>query len=75
MLRAFETAWRRGYEQTAGPIGDLTPFCWWAGAVMEREFAPRVGRPDIPWLTPAYLGRVRRWTAGWRSRTRRMSGA
>ena len=35
---------------------------------MEREFRPRVGRPDIPWLTPAYLARVRRWTGGWRAR-------
>jgi aminoglycoside phosphotransferase (APT) family kinase protein len=68
MRRAFETGWRRGYEQAAGPIGDLTPFCWWAGTLMERDLAPRVGRPDIPWLTPAYLARVRRWTGGWRAR-------
>jgi aminoglycoside phosphotransferase (APT) family kinase protein len=68
MRRAFETGWRRGYEQAAGPLGNLTPFCWWAGALMERDLAPRVGRPDIPWLTPAYLARVRRWTGGWRTR-------
>jgi aminoglycoside phosphotransferase (APT) family kinase protein len=70
-LRAFETGWRRGYEEAAGPIGELAPFCWWAGMVMERELAPRVGRPDIPWLTPAYLIRVRRWTGGWRARVTR----
>lgn len=71
MRQVFETGWRHGYEQLAGPIGDLTPFCWWAGAVMERDLAPRVGRPDIPWLTPAYLGRVRRWTGRWRARASR----
>jgi aminoglycoside phosphotransferase (APT) family kinase protein len=70
-LRAFETGWRRGYEEMAGPFRDLTPFCWWAGTAMERDFLPRVGRPDIPWLTPAYLARVRRWTGGWRARAGR----
>lgn len=70
MRRAFETGWRRGYEQLAGPIGDLTPFCWWAGALMAHELAPRVGRPDLPWLTPSYLAKVRRWTGGWRARCR-----
>jgi aminoglycoside phosphotransferase (APT) family kinase protein len=63
ILRSFEAGWRRGYEQAAGPIGNLGPYRWWAGVVMERDLAPRVGRADIPWLTPAYLSRVRRWTA------------
>jgi aminoglycoside phosphotransferase (APT) family kinase protein len=67
-LRAFEVGWRRGYRQAAGPVGGLAPFCWWAGLVMERDLAPRVGRTDLPWLTPAFLERVRRWTAGWRVR-------
>jgi hypothetical protein len=73
MRRAFEAGWRRGYEQAAGPIGDLAPFCWWAGVLMERDLSPRLGRADIPWLTPAYLDRVRRWTSGWRARARRGS--
>ncbi len=66
--RAFEAGWRRGYRQAAGPLGGLAPFCWWAGLVMERDLAPRLGRADLPWLTPAFLDRVRCWTAGWRAR-------
>jgi aminoglycoside phosphotransferase (APT) family kinase protein len=66
LRRVFEAGWRCGYGQAAGPIEGLAPFCWWAGAVMERDLAPRLGRPDLLWLTPAYLGRVRRWTARWR---------
>jgi aminoglycoside phosphotransferase (APT) family kinase protein len=66
--RAFETGWRRGYRQAMGPVGELAPFCWWAGLVMERDLAPRLGRVDLPWLTPAFLDRVRQWTAVWRAR-------
>jgi Ser/Thr protein kinase RdoA (MazF antagonist) len=65
---AFLAGWRRGYEGEAGPIGELAPFNAWAGTLMERDLAPRVGRPDLPWLTPAFMGRVRRWTAEWRVR-------
>jgi aminoglycoside phosphotransferase (APT) family kinase protein len=66
--RVFEKGWRRGYRQVAEPVGGLAPFCWWAGLVMERDLAPRLGREDLPWLTPAFLDRVRRWTAHWRTR-------
>ena len=66
--RVFEAGWRRGYRAVAGPIGDLAPFYAWAGAVMARDLAPRLGRPDLPWLTPAYLERVHRWSAYWRRR-------
>jgi hypothetical protein len=66
--RAFEAGWRRGYRRVAGSPGGLAPFCWWAGLVMERDLAPRLGRADLPWLTPAFLDRVRRWTADWRVR-------
>lgn len=55
-----------GLRGEAGPVGDLAPFCWWAGAVMLRELAPQVGRADLPWLTAGYLAGVQAWTAGWR---------
>ncbi|HZT40631.1 MAG TPA: phosphotransferase [Chthonomonadaceae bacterium] len=63
--RLIERGWRRGYEQVAGPLGDLTPFFAWAGAVMERDLRPRLGRPGID---EAYLARIRRWTAYWKHR-------
>jgi aminoglycoside phosphotransferase (APT) family kinase protein len=63
--RAFERGWLRGYQEVAGPIDNLAPFCWWAGLVMERDLAPRLGQPDLPWLTPDFLARVRSWTATW----------
>jgi aminoglycoside phosphotransferase (APT) family kinase protein len=65
-LRAFEAGWRHGYEEVAGPLDSLAPFCWWAGLVMERDLSPRLSRPDLPWLTPAFFDRVRAWTAAWR---------
>jgi len=64
-LAAFEARWLAAYEGEAGPVGDLAPFCWWAGEVMLRELGRWVGRADLPWLTEAYLDRVRAWTAGW----------
>lgn len=67
-LRLFEVGWRHGYRQAAGPIGGMAPFYAWAGAVMARDLASRLGRPDLPWLTPDYLARVERWTAAWRAR-------
>jgi aminoglycoside phosphotransferase (APT) family kinase protein len=63
--RTFEAGWWHGYQEAAGPVDDLAPFCWWAGLVMVRDLAPRVGRPDLPWLTHEFLARVRSWTATW----------
>jgi len=60
-----ERGWRRGYEEVAGPLGDLTPFFAWGGVVMERDLRPRPGRPGID---EAYFARVRRWTAYWKHR-------
>lgn len=65
-LRLFEAGWRRGYREAAGPIDDLAPFLAWAAAVMVRDLAPRRGRPDLPWLTEAFLRRVERWGDRWR---------
>lgn len=64
-LRAFEAS-RLGAYEAAGPVGDLAPFCWWAGVVMERDLSRWVGRADLPWLTEGYLEEVRAWTPGWR---------
>lgn len=54
--------WRRGYEQVAGPLGDLTLFYAWAGAVMLRDLAPRIGRADLN-LQPRHFDRLRHWIA------------
>lgn len=66
--RAFEAGWRRGYRKIAGPVRGMAPFYAWAGLVMVNDLAPRLGRPDLPWLTPQYVERVQNWTAGWRAR-------
>lgn len=71
-VRIVEAGWRRGYAERAGVVAELTPFLAWAGAVMERDLAPRLGRADLPWLTEAYLDRLRRWT---RDRRRAARGA
>lgn len=70
-LHAFEAGWLAAYQEEAGPVGDLAPFCWWAGRAMERELEPRLGRPELPWLTSMHMTRVRRWTAGHRNRATR----
>jgi aminoglycoside phosphotransferase (APT) family kinase protein len=51
----FERAWRAGYEERAGPLGDMSLFFAWAGAVMWRDLASK--RP------PTDLARIQRWTA------------
>ncbi len=69
-IRLLEAGWRRGYEREAGPVGDLAPFYAWAGTMMVRDLAPRLGHPDAPWLTEAHFARIRRWTEqAMRSRT------
>ena len=66
--RTLIAGWRHGYRSIAGPMSDMAPFYAWAGRLMEREMTPRLGRADIPWLTPDYLARIDRWTAIWRYR-------
>ncbi len=66
--RVLDAGWRHGYRQVAGRIAGMAPFYAWAGAVMVRDLAPRLGRPDLPWLTAAYLERVRAWADGWRTK-------
>jgi len=67
-IRLLEAGWRRGYEQTAGPMGDMRPFYAWAGAMMERDLAQHVGHPGAAWLTEAHMDRIRRWRARWMAR-------
>lgn len=35
-------------------------FYAWAGTVMARDLAPKIGRPGV-WLQPHHLERIRRW--------------
>lgn len=66
--RAFEAGWRRGYRAHAGTVTGMAPFYVWAGMVMIRDLTPRLGRSDLPWLTPTFLERVQNSTASWRTR-------
>ncbi len=63
----LECAWRRGYEQVAGPPGDLSLFYVWAGAVMVRDLAPKIGQPGV-WLEERHFAQIQRWTDEWRRR-------
>lgn len=58
------SAWRRGYQQFAGPIGDLSLFYAWAGAVIRSE---QMRSPDRPGQA-AHLTRLQKWTAYWKRR-------
>jgi aminoglycoside phosphotransferase (APT) family kinase protein len=55
--RTFERAWRRGYEELAGPLGDLAPWYAWAGSVMQHDLADRHSTHE--------LRHVRQWTQEW----------
>jgi aminoglycoside phosphotransferase (APT) family kinase protein len=65
--RVFVAGWRRGYRGMAGRVTGMAPFYAWAAAVMRHDLAPRVGRTDLPWLTPALLNDIHRWGEGWRA--------
>jgi aminoglycoside phosphotransferase (APT) family kinase protein len=60
-------AWRQGYHQAAGPLADMTLFYAWAGAVMLRDLAPRIGR-TVSGFRPEQFDRIRRWTKAWKRR-------
>jgi aminoglycoside phosphotransferase (APT) family kinase protein len=64
--RAFVAGWRRGYRDAAGPVTGMAAFYAWAGLVMVRDLAPRVGRLDLPWLTPTLLAEIGSWAEHWR---------
>lgn len=66
--RAVTTGWRAGYFSAAAPVRNMAPFYAWAGQGMIHDFSPRLDRPELPWLTAAYLDRIRRWADSWRRR-------
>lgn len=68
LRRALTAAWRAGYLEAGALWRDMEPFYAWAGQAMVRDLSPRLGRPDLPWLTETYFDRLRRWTAHWRHR-------
>ena len=68
LARVLEAGWRRGYREAAGPTRGMAPFYAWAATAMVNDLSPRLGRPDLPWLTPAFLEQVRAWGAIWRAR-------
>lgn len=61
MCRSFESAWRRGYESVAGPIGDLAAFYAQAG---EERLNELDGKSE----SSAQQARIRRWVAYWKRR-------
>jgi hypothetical protein len=67
MRPLLEAAWRAGYRQLqrADPFVDMAPFYAWAGAMMERDLRPKLGRPGV-WLQESDLARIQRWTAAWK---------
>jgi aminoglycoside phosphotransferase (APT) family kinase protein len=66
--RALEAGWRGGYREAAGRVCGMAPFYAWSAVVMVEDLSPRLGRQDLPWLTPALLDDVRAWGAAWRDR-------
>jgi Phosphotransferase enzyme family len=56
----FARGWRRGYEEVAGALGDLSAWYAWAGSVMRHDLAHRYTVDD--------LTHVRRWTEEWHQR-------
>jgi hypothetical protein len=63
----LELAWRTGYRRAAGRLQDMPAFYAWAGSMMERDLAPKVGRPGV-WLQPRDLARIHQWTVTWKRR-------
>jgi aminoglycoside phosphotransferase (APT) family kinase protein len=55
----LEAAFRRGYGATA--FAQMKPFYIWAGAMMERDLRPKLGRPGV-WLAERDLQRIHAWT-------------
>ncbi|MGI8553677.1 MAG: phosphotransferase family protein [Dehalococcoidia bacterium] len=55
LRRLLVLSWQTGYQQSAGPVGDLTLFYAWAGATTARDLTGKVA--------PATIARIHRWTA------------
>lgn len=65
--RLLEQGWRAGYRAVAGPVHGMAPFYAWAGAVMVRDLAPKLGRPGI-WFAERDFDAMRAWTEDWKRR-------
>jgi aminoglycoside phosphotransferase (APT) family kinase protein len=63
-LRAFEVGWWLGYGRWQP---DMPLFLAWAGALMQRDLAPKLGQPGV-WLTEDHLKRINQWTDAWKRR-------
>jgi len=63
MWKALIAGWRRGYTAMAGAIDGMGPFRSWAAAFLVHDLRPRLGRPDLPWVTEELLERVGHWAA------------
>jgi len=55
-------AWKRGYQQVAGPLRDMELFYAWA--VTARDL---MNKPEVHGLEP-FIEDIRRWTATWKRR-------
>lgn len=65
--RLLAWSWRRGYEELAGRLADMDWFYVWAGMVMVRDLAPRVGSPQA-WWGQRDLARIQAWADARRAR-------
>jgi aminoglycoside phosphotransferase (APT) family kinase protein len=54
MRGLFTRAWRSGYERQIGPLGDVSLYNAWAGAIMQRDLSTKRSVHD--------LARIARWT-------------
>lgn len=67
--RSFLHGWLSSYTAEGGSFDGIAPFCWWAGLGMLYEHTPRIGRPDLPWLTHDFLQQTQAWTSKWREQS------
>lgn len=67
----LEKSWRYGYRQVAGPavnsVRAMAPFYAWAGAVMVRDLAPRVGKTGS-WFQQHHLEAIQQWAEQWKQK-------
>jgi aminoglycoside phosphotransferase (APT) family kinase protein len=62
--RILGAAWRSGYQQVAGPPGDMALYKAAAGAVMIRDLSPKMSQR--PWLTPHKFAQLQQRVDGWK---------
>jgi aminoglycoside phosphotransferase (APT) family kinase protein len=67
--RVMEWGWRRGYQEVSGKLEGLAPFHAWAGALMVREYTPRLNNPALG-VKPVHIKNMRRWADYWKAKIR-----